>query len=227
MIKSLVSVIVPVFNGEKYIEETLEAILNQDYTSKEVIVVDDGSEDGSSEIIQTFSEVKYIYQENSGVPVARNRGLREAKGEFIAFSDQDDLWKKHKLSDQVNYLLDNPEAEYVICKRKVFLEPGLTPPSWLRKELLDSENVDYSPSSLVARASAFQEIGMFNTEVENASDVDWLFKAKDAGIGKGVIEKVLYLKRIHENNHSRRVKELHREYLTLIRQSIKKQKQKE
>lgn len=71
----------------------METILNQDYTSKEIIVVDDGSEDRSSEIIQSFSEIKYIYQENSGVPAARNRGIVEANGEFIAFSDQDDLWK--------------------------------------------------------------------------------------------------------------------------------------
>lgn len=131
------------------------------------------------------------------------------------------------MSDQVKYLLDYPEAEYVICKRKIRLEPGLTKPPWLRKELLDSENVDYSPSSLVARASAFQVIGMFDTELENASDVDWFFHAKDAGIGKGVIERVLYLKRIHEENQSRRVKELHKEYLKLIRESIKNRKQKE
>lgn len=201
--------------------------MNQDYTSIEVIVVDDGSEDGSAEIIQSFSEVNCIFQENRGVPVARNRGIREANGEFIAFSDQDDLWKKHKLTEQVKYLLENPEAEYVICKSKFFLEPGLTPPSWFRKNLLDTENVDNSPSSLVARASVFQEIGMFDTELENASDVDWFFKAKDEGIGKGVLKKVLYLKRIHENNQSSRVKELHREYLELIRRSVNNQKKKQ
>lgn len=224
MIEPLVSIIVPVFNGEKYIEETLETILHQDYNSKEVIIVDDGSEDRSADIIKFFSEVKYIYQENSGVPKARNRGIREAKGEFIAFSDQDDLWKKHKISDQVKYLIDHPDAEYVICKRKIQLDPGLTPPLWLKKELLDSENIDHSPTSLVARSSLFQSLGGFDTDYENASDVDWFFKAKDAGIKKGVIEKVLYIKRIHEENQSNRVKELHKEYLQLIRESIKNRK---
>ena len=71
----LVSIIVPVYNGEKYLSETLESILNQDYAEKEIIVVNDGSTDGSEEILQSYIEIKYLSQENKGVPVARNRGI--------------------------------------------------------------------------------------------------------------------------------------------------------
>jgi glycosyltransferase involved in cell wall biosynthesis len=221
----LVSVIVPVHNGEKFIAKTLECILAQDYQEKEIIVVDDGSTDMSGEIIRSYKDVKYFFQENRGVPVARNYGVKHSKGELIAFSDQDDLWKSNKLSDQVNYLLENPECEYVLCKRKVFMEPGVQRPSWLKKEFLTSENIDYSPSSLLARASLFQKIGSFNSDFENASDVDWFFRAKNAAIQKGVVDKVLYLKRIHEDNQSNRVEALHKEYLQLIRQSIQRNKE--
>lgn len=224
MPKPLISVIVPVFNGEKYIKETLQTILSQDYQEKEIIVVDDGSTDGSQEIIRSFAEIKYIFQDNSGVPVARNRGIQEAVGEFIAFSDQDDLWKPYKLTEQIKYLMENPNTEFVISMRKTVLEKGISPPSWLKKELLDSENIDHSPSSLLAKKSLFDKIGTFNSDLENASDVDWFFRARDAGIQKGVIQKVHYLKRIHEENQSYRVKELHQEYLKLIKQSLARHK---
>ena len=116
----LVSIIVPVYNGEKYLSETLESILNQDYAEKEIIVVNDGSTDGSEEILQSYIEIKYLSQENKGVPVARNRGIEESTGEFIAFSDQDDVWKSSKLTDQVHFLLENPRCDYVISKRKIY-----------------------------------------------------------------------------------------------------------
>ena len=216
----LVSIIVPVYNGEKYLSETLESILNQDYAEKEIIVVNDGSTDGSEEILQSYIEIKYLSQENKGVPVARNRGIEESTGEFIAFSDQDDVWKSSKLTDQVHFLLENPRCDYVISKRKIYLEPGVERPSWLKKELLDSENIDYSPSSLLARTSLFQKIGTFKIDFENASDVDWFFRAKDEGIQMGILQKVHYSKRIHQDNQSYRVKELHKEYLQLIKKSI-------
>jgi glycosyltransferase involved in cell wall biosynthesis len=221
----LISIIVPVYNGEKYIAETLTSILSQDYTPIELIVVNDGSTDKSDEIIRSYKDVKYFCQENRGVPSARNFGIKQSNGEFIAFSDQDDLWNPGKLTDQVNYLVENPVCEYVVSKRKIYMEPGIQRPSWLKKELLDSEDVDYSPSSLLARASLFQKIGFFNADFENASDVDWFFKAKNAGIQKGIIDKVLYLKRVHEDNQSNRVQALHREYLQLIRQSIQSNKE--
>lgn len=220
MLKPLVSIIVPVYNGEKYLGDTLKAILFQDYGKKEVIIVNDGSTDKSEEIVRSFPEVKYIFQENSGVPVARNRGIKEAKGEFIAFSDQDDLWEPYKLTDQVNYLMEHPEMEYVISMRKTVLVEGVHSPRWLKKELINSEKIDHSPSSLLARKSVFQKVGIFKPDLENASDVDWFFRARDAGIQKGVIQKVHYIKRIHQENQSYRVKELHNEYLQLIKQSL-------
>jgi glycosyltransferase involved in cell wall biosynthesis len=116
----LVSVIVPVYNGENYLSETLDSIFAQDYEPFEVIVIDDGSTDGSADIVQSYSNVRYIHQSNQGVPVARNTGLTAAQGEFIAFSDQDDLWKPNKLRVQTGYLLQYTEVQYVLCKTRLF-----------------------------------------------------------------------------------------------------------
>lgn len=124
-----------VYNGEKFITEALESILKQDYYPIELIVVDDGSSDNSAEIAQFYQKIRYVRQENSGVPVARNRGIEEAKGTFIVFSDQDDLWKPYKLKMQISCLLDHPETDFVISKRKLLLEAGVKRPSWLKGKL--------------------------------------------------------------------------------------------
>ena len=96
---NLISCIVPVFNGERYLAEALDSILAQTWRPLEVIVVDDGSTDGTAHIAAGYgAEVSYIHQANAGPAAARNRGLDAARGEFIAFLDADDLWHKDKLS---------------------------------------------------------------------------------------------------------------------------------
>src|SRR3982074_3555445 len=99
----LVSVIVPVYNGERFLAETLQSIINQQYRPLELIVIDDGSTDQTARIATSVSEVRYFYQRNQGVANARNAGLAAARGELIAFLDADDLWQPNKLSLQVEY----------------------------------------------------------------------------------------------------------------------------
>src|SRR6187549_3720033 len=110
--RPLVSIIVPVYNGERYLRAALESIFAQTYRPLEVIVVDDGSVDDSGVIAQSFPEVRYIRQENQGVAAARNHGIETARGEFYAFLDQDDLWTPEKLTVQISYLLNDPDLGY-------------------------------------------------------------------------------------------------------------------
>src|SRR2546426_10667200 len=98
MKESLISCIVPVFNGERYLHETLNSILAQTYRPLEIIVADDGSTDGTRTIVASYGQqVRYLWQLNAGPAAARNLGLTAAKGEFIAFLDADDLWHPEKL----------------------------------------------------------------------------------------------------------------------------------
>ena len=108
----LVSVIVPLYNAEKYIEETMESILNQTYKNIEIVIVDDGSKDQSSSIVKNFKkkypeQIKYILQENQGVSVARNTGIENANGEYISFHDSDDLWHSTKIEKQMESMHKN------------------------------------------------------------------------------------------------------------------------
>lgn len=111
----LVSIITPIYNGENYIEECINSVLNQSYKDIEMIIVDDGSTDDSEIIISKytnkFSFIKYIKcYENKGVWAARNIGIENAKGRFISFLDADDLYKKNKIENQMNFMLKNNYA---------------------------------------------------------------------------------------------------------------------
>src|SRR5919112_2696990 len=118
----LVSVIVPVYNGERYLAAALQSIFEQDYRPFEVIVVDDGSVDDTAKIARSFQQIHYIYQSNQGAAAARNAGVATAQGELIAFLDADDVWVPNKLSVQADYLFRHPEVGYVVARGRHFLE---------------------------------------------------------------------------------------------------------
>jgi teichuronic acid biosynthesis glycosyltransferase TuaG len=115
MLTSLVSIIIPCYNAEKYISETIYSILKQKHVLFEIIIIDDGSSDESKNIIHQFSDSRifYFYQENKGVSVARNTGLSKAKGEFVIFFDADDLMTDDFLIERVSYLNNNFKVDFV------------------------------------------------------------------------------------------------------------------
>lgn len=106
----LVSIIIPVYNDEKHISECIQSVLNQSYPNMEIIVVDDGSTDSSRREVERFGDqVQYHYQKNEGSAVARNKGIANANGRYIAFNDGDDLWAPERLRQQVRFLEEHQE----------------------------------------------------------------------------------------------------------------------
>lgn len=217
---ALVSVIIPVFNGERYLGQALTSVFRQTYPNLEVIVVDDGSTDQSRKILMDFPTVKLIMQNNKGVALARNRGLEEARGEFIAFLDQDDRWVREKTIRQVRLLESQPELGFVLAKQFLFLEPGTSAPAWCRPEFLQTAHESFVPGVLLARRSAFQKLGNFNSSLLMGNDTDWILRAKDAGIKFAKMPDVLLEKRVHEGNESSRVELYRSDTLKLLRASL-------
>ena len=125
MKRPFVSVIIPVYNGKKFIEEAIKSVFMQNYDPMEIIVVDDGSTDDTSCIVQSFKDVRYIYQPNQGVAAARNTGIHNSRGELIAFLDADDYWPSNKLDLQVDCLLKHPHVGYTLGMQRNFLEYGI------------------------------------------------------------------------------------------------------
>jgi len=222
----LVSAVIPVFNGERYLADTIRSVLSQTYRPVEVIVVDDGSVDGTAKIATSFKEVRYVPQKNQGHGMAKNNGIAATRGELIAFLDADDLWTPDKLSVQAGYMMKNPDIGYTIARMRVFLDPGIEWPAWLNKPHYMSDPPGYVPGTLVACKTVFERIGLFNTGYRHGNDSDWFFRAKDAGIPMAVMPEILLHKRIHSSNMSHEVPLMTAELLRTVRSSILRQQNK-
>lgn len=123
----MVSVIIPSYNRADKIKPAVESVLAQTYADLELIVVDDGSNDNTKEVIESINDprVRYVWQTNAGACAARNNGISHANGEYIAFHDSDDIWNKDKLEKQMNVLLKN-DADIVCCKLNKKYSDGKT-----------------------------------------------------------------------------------------------------
>lgn len=221
--RSLVSVILIVRNGERYLAAAIDSVINSDYRPLEIIVVDGKSTDRTAEIAKSFEPVRYFYQVNQGSADAFNVGIEAAKGEFIAFISHDDLWTPNKLSIQVKHLISHPEIQYTIANFRYFLEPGCPVPHGFKKELFDNDHVGRILETLVARKSLFDSIGTFNTGFAVAADVDWFARAKDQNIAMALLPEVLLYKRVHDTNASSNAQANNRELLKILQQSISRQ----
>ncbi len=222
----MVSVVIPVYNGERYLASALGSVFKQDYRPFEVIVVDDGSVDDTARIARSFQEIRYIYQSNQGTAAARNAGVAAARGGIIAFLDADDVWAPNKLRVQIDYLLKHPEVGYVLARTKNFLESGIDFPAWLTEELFTTEHPAL-PSALVVHKSVFYEVGEFDRSYTVAEDMDWFVRANDAGVQGFLVPDTLVHKRIHDSNLSSQT-QLNREaVLKITRASIRRRHHRE
>jgi glycosyltransferase involved in cell wall biosynthesis len=217
----LVSVIIPAHNGEKYLAEAIQSVLDQEYPHYEVWVIDNGSTDRTEGVAKAFLGVQYRAVDTMGVAFARNKGVSLSRGEFLAFLDQDDMWTPEKLTKQVAFLQAHPKFGGVVGKQQMYLEPGCVKPHWLKAEFLQSPQHGYLPSALLVRREAFCG---FDTRLALTSDVDWFFKAREKGLSIGVLDEVVVHRRIHEENHSNHCSALQKELLFLIKQSLQRRK---
>jgi len=221
MNEPLVSVVLPVYNCERYLAEAIESVLAQIYRPIEVIIVDDGSTDNSADIARSYKEVIYIYQSHQGVAVARNTGITTAKGVFIAFQDAEDIWLPNKLKVQVKYLLDHPDVEYTICRQQIFIDLGIDLSAKGTKSDLSKEEINLM--DLVARKTVFEKVGGFNPDYQVGSDFDWLIRAKDAGIPNIILPEILRHRRIHDSNISQQIQDRRTNLLRMFKESIDRQ----
>ena len=222
--QKLVSVIVPAYNSEQYLESTLRSIFEQDYQPLEVIVVDDGSTDSSAQIARSFKQVRYIYQKNSGPAAARNTGINNAKGEFIAFLDSDDLWQSNKLSLQVSYLNSHPDIELVFVHRRMSIEPGVKKPAWYKEQLFAYDSPCFGASSLLARSTIFKKVGLYNPDYRYGENAEWLTRVKEAGIQYTVLRETLLISRIHNGNLTHHLDEMRPYILRALKTSINRKR---
>ncbi|MGD0338846.1 MAG: glycosyltransferase [Bacteroidota bacterium] len=197
----VVSVIIPVYNGERFIDDALKSVFRQDYRPLDVIVVDDGSVDKTADIISQFGEVRYLSQPHQGLAAALNKGLGAARGEFITFLDSDDWWTPHTLRKQIDHMSANPQADLVLGKMHNYMEPGCSV-TVSTKNLQAGEFVCLIMGAVMVRRHVFDTIGLFNRTLTLAIDVDFFIRIKEAGFRMDIVQDVFLYRRIHGSNMS-------------------------
>ena len=223
--RPLVSVIVPTYNRAPIIGQALESIFAQTYTNIEVIVIDDGSTDGTAEIVQSFAGVRYHFQSNHGAASARNTGLQLAQGNFIAFLDSDDSWESNKLLQQVELLLSRPQLDFVLGQVQHYLDKDTpVPKSWVRPSLFLQPYNGYLLSCLLAKQTCFAQVGKFDSTFQVSEDADWFFRARDAGLQSVVLQDVVLHRKIHNGNLTHRTQEIQKTLLQLTRSSLQRKR---
>lgn len=224
----MVSVIMPLFNGERYLGEAIDSVLGQSFRGFELIVVDDGSTDNSRAVAEAAAggdtRVRYLHQANQGVTIARNNGIAHSVGELIAFLDQDDRWAVHALERQVRAHAEYPGIGYSVAQQVCFLQPGAGVPDWFRLQRLGEPAVAYLPGTLVIKRSALDRVGLFDPRYPISSDADWFARARDMGIEEHVVPEVILERRIHGENQSRLAPQIHGELFDVLRESLRRKR---
>jgi glycosyltransferase involved in cell wall biosynthesis len=196
----LVSVVIPLYNGERFIGPALESIFAQDHRPLEVIVVDDGSADRGLEIAAGFDGVRCIRQEHQNVAAARNRGVSESSGELVGFLDQDDMWLPHAVSIRLDFLARNLEVGAVIGHQENVCEDGAR--AGLRVDQAPGRSVQLMLGATLVRRSVFDSVGLFDVRSGTSSDFQWFARARRAGVRIEVMSDVVLIRRLHAANDS-------------------------
>jgi len=204
MNQPLISCIVPVYNCELYLREAIDSILAQTYRPLEIVVVDDGSTDGTADVVASYgARLLYLRQGNAGPAAARNRGLKLAEGEFVAFLDADDVWHPDKLMRQMACFTTHPKLELCLT----YVENV-----WIRELKAERERLQnhkfarplpgYLIQTLLARRTLFDTLGFFDPALQPSEDTDWFLRAFEKQVVTQVVPDVLVSRRLHGRNIS-------------------------
>lgn len=181
----MISVIIPVYNGERFLAEAIGSVLGQTLPPDEIIVVDDGSTDGTAAIATGLAStsplpIRYVYQENRGPAAARNAGIKLAHGDFLAFLDADDLWVPEKQQWQMTLMAAEAGVDIVTGLTQQFLDP-VDASSGTSRRIVDHPYSDPHFQSKLFRAVLFDRIGLLDESLRLGEDIDWLVRAVQCG----------------------------------------------
>lgn len=231
-----VSIITPLYNNKKYIEKAIRSITSQTYKEFEIIIIDDGSTDGSGELVKDKfgDKVRYIYQDNKGAAAAVNKGISLSRGDYIAFCDSDDWWLPEKLEKQVNFLEANQKFGLVYSDALLANGDILIQQTWLhsrnaipcfggKKECLASlfsKNFIPAPLAVLIRKSVIEQIGLFNEKFPSAYDYEYWFRILEGGIQIAFLDEPLAVWRIHAGQNSKKIRKMKLAQIKILREFL-------
>jgi glycosyltransferase involved in cell wall biosynthesis len=219
--KTLISVIIPVYNCERYLTEAIESVLAQTYRPIEIIVIDDGSTDDSAQVAKRFfSSVQCVHQPHSGLGAARNCGTGLAKGDYLAFLDADDIWVEDKLTLQMTVFKSNPRVDFVFGHVQQFISPELDE-SYKNKIYCPAEKMPgFFASAMLIKRESFVRVGAFETNWQIGEFINWYIRAKEKGLTSFMLHEVVLSRRLHTDNMSIRGRDSRTDYIRILKASL-------
>jgi glycosyltransferase involved in cell wall biosynthesis len=193
----LVSVVIPVYNGEAFLAEAIESVAAQTYRQFELIVIDDGSTDRSGEIARGFSFVRCERQAKAGPGAGRNHGASLSSGQFLAFLDADDLWLSDKLERQLAAFRDEPQLDAVFGHAEEFVEEHAGMHAGLTARGVRAAPL---PGAMLIRRAAFDWLGGFETRWKGGEVADFLARLQEGKLRTRTLEAVVLRRRVHARN---------------------------
>jgi glycosyltransferase involved in cell wall biosynthesis len=219
----LVSVIIPVYNRERYLAEAIESVFAQTYPAIELIVIDDGSSDGSAKIANRYPLI-YHFQPNAGMSAARNAGIALATGRYLAFLDSDDIWVADKTAKQMAAFVADPSLEAVFGYAQHFYSPELDDSVRARMLCPDRPMLAQTATAMTIERSALLRIGLFDPVLKITADVSWYINAIERQLRQIAIPDVVFHRRLHETNNGSTQRHHANERLHLLKAKLDRQR---
>ena len=217
----LISVIIPVYNAERYLAEAIASVLAQSYAPIELIVVDDGSTDGSLEVALHWPRVRCVRQIHSGAAAALNHGMRLARGALLAFLDADVLWTAGNLEQQVKTLRANPGLDMVFAHFEQFHSSELDESTKDKLRGAGERLASIGVGTLLIRRQTLLKVGFLSEQLEVAYFAEWYTRAVDAGAKSMLLPSVLLKRRLHTQNLGVRLRGTAKsEYARVLKDSL-------
>jgi glycosyltransferase involved in cell wall biosynthesis len=196
-----VSVIIPAFNAERTLRETLDSVRAQTTAVQDIIVVDDGSTDNTAAIAQSISGVTVIRQNNAGPAAAVNAGLQLAQGNYIGLLDADDLWRPHSVSCHLRQLNEQPHLDVSLGWVTEFICPSMSAQDAASFRLRPDQAAWLAGASLVKK-QAFEQVGPYDPAAKGHGWIDWVDRARNAGVQFGMANEIVLQRRLHKGSLS-------------------------
>ena len=216
-----ISVLIPVYNGARYLSECIQSVCDQTLPAAEIIVIDDGSEDDTPKAATSWgSRIRYQRVAHGGVPYARNHGLKLVNTDVIAFIDADDVWLPGKLELQMAALHRESEPVLVFGHVQQFISSDLTPEEAAELKCKAEPLPGFFGSTLLMRKIDCERAGPFDESIETGEFIEWCSRAQDTGIRPVVIPEIVCRRRLHQRNMGRGGVAVHGGYARMVKKVL-------
>lgn len=226
MSRPLISVMIGAYNAEPYLAEAIDSVFAQTHRPLELIVVDDGSTDGTADVARSYGDrIVFASQENRGNGGARNTAVGLAGGEYFAFLDADDRFVPDKLERQLAALDADPDLDVVFGHVEEFVSPELDAQTRARVRAPAPVQPWMAPNLMLIRRASFEQVGAFSETLKVGVTVDWFARAEEAGLRRLMLPGVVLERRLHTQNNGLRHADKRSQYIHVLKAALDRRRE--